>query len=77
MRNYLCSWTVRNDFTWGTGRIYVDSMFDSQDKIKVIHQYIAYIYIYIYRGVGRGGGRGVSDPPIQKYGGGEVCFAPP
>ena len=33
--------------------------------------------LHMPRGVGRGGGRGVSDPPIQKYGGGEVCFAPP
>ena len=35
-----------------------------------------YIYIYIYRGVGRGG-RGVSDPPIQKYGGGAKYVLPP
>ena len=34
------------------------------------------IDVYLSRGVGRGG-RGVSDPPIQKYRGGEVCFAPP
>ena len=43
-------------------------------KIRDIIQ--IYVVCSISRGVGRGG-RGVSDPPIQKYGGGEVCFAPP
>ena len=35
------------------------------------------IYIYIGASEQGGGGRGVSDPPIQKYGGGAKYVLPP
>ena len=44
-------------------------------QLELREPVISFISLIIGKGVGRG--RGVSDPPIQKYGGGLSMFCPP